>query len=282
MAPLELTPVTVKGIKGEPLPAAPAEQSVYKRLRELIARGECPPGTVLRERRIAARLGVSRTPVREALARLEVEGFVQRGRGGGVVVARLSKNDARELFLLRRALTELLATEAALARSPRVKALLERHIEASKEAVEAHDVERAMALFREFDDLLGDIARIPRAKAFLRTMRDQLAMIGGVTLKHPGRLMRVHEEHRRIAEAVIRGDVLAARDAAAEHIRYAQEAFFQAASAPPRTSGDGPPRPTMGVETPEKPGTRHISDTDTSLKKSLNEARQTTYKGVTP
>lgn len=255
MAPSELTRMTARTVKGDRPLAARAEQSVYNRLRELIARGEFSPGTVLRERRIAAKLGVSRTPVREALARLEVEGFVQRSRRGGVVVTRLSKNDARELFLLRRALTELLATEAAAIRNPQAKAALERHLEVSKAAVEANDVERAMAAFREFDDLLGDIARIPRAKSFLRTMRDQLTMIGGVTLKHPGRLMRAFEEHRRIAEAVLRGDVLAARDAAAEHIRYAQEAFFQAVNLLPLESAGGQVRPTMGVDAPDKSGT---------------------------
>ena len=99
----------------------PRPQQVYERLRELIVDGRLPPGTRIVETDVAARLGVSRTPVRGALQRLQHEGYVVDSptlRQTRPTVAPLTSDDAREVFLLVGALEGLAAHRAALGSAP--------------------------------------------------------------------------------------------------------------------------------------------------------------------
>ncbi len=92
-------------------PRGTAEQ-VAERIREAIVLGNIPPGTRLLEAQLATRLGVSRIPVREALARLEAEGLVERAPYQGARVMRLTIDQVRESFMLR-SLLEGFATKLA-------------------------------------------------------------------------------------------------------------------------------------------------------------------------
>lgn len=99
------------------LPRTLAREEVYRRLRDWIVGGVLPPGEVLHDQEIAIRLGVSRTPVREALRRLEDEGFVETSLNRWTRVAPLDLTRAAELYPLIEAL-EVLALEEA---GPRLK-----------------------------------------------------------------------------------------------------------------------------------------------------------------
>jgi DNA-binding GntR family transcriptional regulator len=126
----------------EPVDRATA---VYLQLRELIVRGQLGPGARIIETEVAGRLGVSRTPVRSAIQRLEQEGFVSANRGekqGRPVVAPLTREDAAELFQLVGALEGMAAARAARLPSERRRDIL--------------------AGLREQNELLGELAEHPR------------------------------------------------------------------------------------------------------------------------
>src|SRR5580693_8311181 len=90
------------------------KDSVYHRLREQIVSAELPPGYVLREAELAARFGVSKTPLREAFVRLEKDGFVAIPPYRSAVVGGYSRQDLREIYEVRELLEGLCAREAAL------------------------------------------------------------------------------------------------------------------------------------------------------------------------
>jgi DNA-binding GntR family transcriptional regulator len=103
-------------------------EQVYTRLRDLIVQGLLSPGSRIIETEIAGRLGVSRTPVREALQRLQQEGFVMGNPGAQqsrLTVAPLTRNDVHELLNVVGALEGLGAYEAAMLDEPRRRALAE-------------------------------------------------------------------------------------------------------------------------------------------------------------
>ncbi|WP_245243330.1 GntR family transcriptional regulator [Pararhodobacter sp. SW119] len=100
-------------------------QSAYARLRQMILAGALPAGTRLQEQALAERLGVSRTPVREAIGRLHAEGLVARPSGGAPVVHRITVSEVMEILHVRRLLECDAARQAALAPHLPVEGLLE-------------------------------------------------------------------------------------------------------------------------------------------------------------
>src|SRR5690606_17177197 len=106
-----------------------ASDRAYRTLREEILAGDLAPGTVLAEVEQATRIGVSRTPLREALARLTADGLVAPQTGRGLVVTDVSIDTIHELFELRRALDETAARLAAQRRDPDVFAELQLEFE---------------------------------------------------------------------------------------------------------------------------------------------------------
>src|ERR1044072_1936365 len=108
--------------------------------------GEHPQGERLFEDRLAARLGVSRNPVRESIRVLAAEGFVQVIPRIGATVARLSPAEAEELFDVRMAIEGLAARLAARKRTPETAARLRLVLDSAKEAVEEGRLERVADL----------------------------------------------------------------------------------------------------------------------------------------
>jgi len=88
-------------------------QIVYERLRSEILEGKLPPGTRIKQEELTQRLGVSRTPVRESIHRLEMEGLVEFQRRNSVLVSRISRNRIEEAFELRALLEDYAAEKAA-------------------------------------------------------------------------------------------------------------------------------------------------------------------------
>ena len=119
-------------------------QSAYSQLRELILSGELPAGTRLQELALASRLGVSRTPVREAIGRLHAEGLVVRPSGGAPVVHRITVTDVMEILHVRRLLECDAARQAAT--TPRlpveeflsIRRKIERFLEGERPSSEEH------------------------------------------------------------------------------------------------------------------------------------------------
>ncbi len=126
------------------------EQRVAQSLRALIVAGQLPEGTQLVQRELAARLGVSQTPVRASLGRLQREGFVAVGSTGRAFVSRLTREDFEEIYAARLGLEGLAARLGAEAVGPDELASMRESLGRLERAAAGQDVDAYLALRWEF------------------------------------------------------------------------------------------------------------------------------------
>jgi DNA-binding GntR family transcriptional regulator len=197
---------------------AQLERRVYERLRDDILSGALTPAEQLVEARLAADLGVSKTPVREALIRLQRDGLVQIEPYRGARVLTPSEHDVREILELRTLLECHIARDLARRRPADVLDALAATIAEGKEALAAADAARARRTLTQFSDVMADACGNSRLAKALGDLRSVLLLIGSTSLRAPGREARSVEEHERILGAIRAGDPEAAAQATADHI----------------------------------------------------------------
>jgi DNA-binding GntR family transcriptional regulator len=192
-------------------------------LREAILGGRIESGERLRQTDLAKRLGISRTPIREALGRLEHEGLIELLPQGGVRVALLKPEEAVELYDLREVLDGLAARLAVERADQASLARLERALRKMAECVERGDPGpwfRAHVAFHE------EIVRAASNRHLLRlgsTVQLSIRHFHPLLLKTDDRLAAAYREHRAIHEAIAARDGAAAERLARAHIRAAKE-----------------------------------------------------------
>jgi DNA-binding GntR family transcriptional regulator len=201
-------------------------ESVYRTLRAAIREGAVSEAEPLREGRLAARLAVSRTPVREALQRLTREGLIGQAHGKGVAVPALDARDLEELYEIRLALEPAAARLAARGASESELGAM-RALLAQAEASADSDPRRLAALSARFGDLVAEASRNRRLAALIRQHRDGILRAEGTTLGHPGRADKALAEHRALLAALEARDGEAAADAAREHLEEARRLRLQ-------------------------------------------------------
>ena len=150
------------------------KDSVYLKLRQEIVSARLPPGYLLREAELAARFGVSKTPLREAFVRLEKDGFVEIAPYRSAVVGGYSRQDLREIYEVRELLEGLCAREAALNIATEDLAALSRIVRDSTAVFEAGDSDQLAALLDEFDVVLYAQSKNSRITAMLNNIRDHV------------------------------------------------------------------------------------------------------------
>lgn len=207
-----------------------ASDLAYARIRSGITGGEWAPGTPLREEELAALCGVSRTPVREALRRLEAEYLIRRTEGARSFVADWSHDDIAEMFALRAILEGHAAARAAARITPDAidrLAALNDDIEA---AIPSGDTDRFLAANRDFHAIVLDAAQSPRLAAMLGALVEQPVVRR--TARHYGsaEFRRSHAEHAALVEAFHARDAQWAESTMTGHIRRAFHAFAAAAA----------------------------------------------------
>jgi DNA-binding GntR family transcriptional regulator len=205
-------------VLGEPVEHRQLKDSVYLKLRQEIVTATLPPGYVLREAELAARFGVSKTPLREAFVRLEKDGFVQIAPYRSAVVTGYSQQDLREIYEVRELLEGLCAREAAVSIATEDLAALNRIVRDSTAAFEAADTNRLTALLDEFDVVLYAQSRNSRIIAMLENIRDHVTRIGRLTVAIPGRMGTSVREHQAIYEAIVQRDGPRAETLMRQHI----------------------------------------------------------------
>jgi DNA-binding GntR family transcriptional regulator len=191
-------------------------------LRGAILAGELEPGGRIRQLALAERLGISRTPLREALARLEVEGLVRLLPAGGVEVARFDPQAAIELYDVREVLDGLAARRAAERGDAAALAGLRRHQEAMRgclERTDAHDWFTHHVAFHEGIFLASGNARLV---TLISIVRQAAQRFHGLLLTTPNRLAIAFGEHEAILRAVEERDPERAERLARLHISNAK------------------------------------------------------------
>lgn len=196
--------------------------AVTDALREGILSGVLEPATWLREDELAVVLGVSRTPVREALRRLSDEGLTQRVANRGTVVPEVTLDEILAVYAVRESLEGLAARSAAIRRPP---GFVERMHGIYQQMVAATDEDPAVmaALGLEFHAQIRQAAGNPYLDRFLTQVDNAIRRFGKTTISQPGRMTEALEEHFGILEAIAAGDPDSAERRATKHMRRDRE-----------------------------------------------------------
>lgn len=205
----------------------PIREIIYDHLRQAILDGRITPGERLVERDIAAQFNASRTPVREAVRKLESEGYVEYLARKGVVVRGFNIEQIEEIYSIRKEL-ECLAVRNAITRisSEQIVELKKIVDELEREWEERSPRSTSQGL-HDFDNVVFNAAAMPLLTSFLHTLRDSLQRFSRINLtSHPRRKDAV-KEHKEILEAIIDKDAERAEKLVRKHIENAREELIK-------------------------------------------------------
>ncbi len=204
----------------------PLRDVVSETIREAIINGVLNPGERLMEIQLAEEMGVSRTPVREAIRKLELEGFVVMVPRRGTYVADLSIKDINEVFELRTALDVLAAGLAAERITDDELEELERLLVHIGEYIDDENREKIIEADSHFHDLLYKASRNDRLVGIINNLREQITRFRSTSINYPGRLKTTWAEHRMLLEAIAQRDGKLARKIAREHMENAEHTLL--------------------------------------------------------
>lgn len=198
---------------------------VFSQLRKQILTGVYKPGDSLIELRLSEELGVSRTPIREALRQLELEGLVQAIPNKGAVVKGVTNQDVEDIFTIRTRIEGLAARWAA-------EKITDEEIKELKEALEfeefytaKNDVEHLMTFDSKFHDIIFRASKSSPLMHMLSTFHHYIQSARNKSFDTPGRPPKALEEHRAIFEAISNRDADTAEELTIRHITNASENF---------------------------------------------------------
>ncbi len=202
----------------------PARELVLRKLREAILSGRFQPGQRLRERDLVTRTGVSRTPIREALRKLELEGLVTTIPYKGPVVTVPTLDSARDLYETRAALeSQAVALFTARADGAALRRLRAR-IKDAEQAMGRRHPAGVLAANNTFHDELAAGCGNALLQSLIANLRDRIVLLRVESLSYPGRRSRSIVEHKAIVRMIARGDVEQARRLAEQHVMRAWRA----------------------------------------------------------
>jgi DNA-binding GntR family transcriptional regulator len=203
--------------KLDPLATRKLSHHVRDLLRDALVSGRFSVGERLNERELAAELGVSTTPVKEALQRLQVDGLVRIEPRRGIFCS-YDARQAREMFLARAALESVIAGEAARNADASQRAALEQCCEDIDRATAAGNARKLIALNGTLHGLIQDASGCD----YLVTLQQGLHLYEShartTLLRDAGERERVRKEHRAIVAAIAAGDTTAAERRMREHV----------------------------------------------------------------
>lgn len=210
-----------------PLAAATTASALAQRLREAIDAGRWPPGELLRQEQIAAEYGVSRIPVREALAQLQTEGLLEVTHYRGARVSRPRAGEVDELFDLRLLVEGDLLTRALKQHDQRSLRELKRLQDALEDVGDrlgwiAGDI--------AFHEALYAPAERPRSLALFRQLRAPIDRFSAQVLGPGARKQGWADEHRQLIAAAAAGDLPAARAILEQHLQATRAVVLAACS----------------------------------------------------
>lgn len=196
----------------------PLRDVVFNTLRQAILKGELEPGERLMEIQLADRLGVSRTPIREAIRKLELEGLVLMIPRKGAEVAKISEKSLRDVLEIRRSLDEL-AIELAIQRMTEEDLLkLEEAQEAFRKAVSSSDAMTIAECDEHYHDVIYNATGNSRLVQILNNLREQMYRYRLEYIKDSDKRQILVVEHEQILKAIQGHRVNEAKIAIREHI----------------------------------------------------------------
>jgi len=191
----------------------------YEEIKKLILSGKLSDDMSISENVLANILGMSRTPVRDAIRHLEIDGFVRVIPNQGVVIRQVSISEVKEIYDMRIALEEFVTKELAGALSEKDFSNLEKILKKQEEACKKGDAIAFHEEDRNFHDYLMKVYGNSMITDFIARLRDRIAGINIDMLKVPGNMVTFYGEHKMILEALRKGDGEAAAKKMDEHLK---------------------------------------------------------------
>ena len=199
------------------------KDDAYERLKQLIQTQVFKPGTFLSERELAARMGMSKTPVRSALERLQTEGFVQISPQQGAVVREPSLHEIVDMIDLRIALEPYVLRRLVGRLSPQQLQRLRENLKQQEWVVEAHDVRRCTQLDADFHLMFCEFLGNQEIVRLMRSLRDRLfRTVLRIFTQDVARIRNSYREHLAIVDALEAGDGDQAAGLLVTHLEYSK------------------------------------------------------------
>ncbi len=174
------------------------KERAYDKLKKLIITGSLEQGVLYNERRLAEALGVSRTPVREALLELSQEGMVAFVPGRGVEVCKITAKQVREVFEIRRIIEGHIIKEITKKLTSEDIKRLDRNITRQEKLAERDERHEFIEYDKRFHLYLASKTGNRQIEAILLNLRDQIHLMGVRAVEDNSRMKQVTEEHQRI------------------------------------------------------------------------------------
>lgn len=192
---------------------------VFKKLHELITSGYFRPGENLKEREVAEMLGVSRTPVREAFNKLELDGIVINKGRKGMMIPKFSYNEVKNLYTVREYIEGLAAKTVAENRNEKIINDLYSNIQQAKKAGNENNRQEQIAINGDFHKLIAEHTNNSYITNIFRSLQSSINLMRSTSLSVEGRLSSNVEEHLLIVKAIEIGDAELAEKQARTHIK---------------------------------------------------------------
>ena len=209
----------------------PLRDVVFNTLRQAILKGELKPGERLMEIALAERLGVSRTPIREAMRKLEQEGLVVMIPRKGAYVDGISLKDIHEVYEIRAALEALALELAAKYITDEELDELALQVKEEEALTDVGRLNEIIFIDSSFHDLIYQYARNSKLTQFVEILQEQFKRFRALPLGGSARSNTALEEHQQILEALKNHDSILAAQLAKKHIAGAEEALINALDA---------------------------------------------------
>ena len=191
----------------------------YETLRAAIIELKFSPGDSLREAALSDQLGISKTPLREALVRLQADGLVELRPYRGAVVTGYEPRDLEEIYELRELLEGACARRAATDLEAADLDELAGVVSDSEKALAGDDLDELTLLFDRFDEIIFRQTVNQRIRLQLDNLRSHIVRIGHLSVGIEGRVQKSVEEHSAIFESISSRDPERAEQAMRAHVR---------------------------------------------------------------
>ena len=217
----------LKGFDTGPLQVLQERKSlgehVFENLKQAIIRGNITPGEWLVESHIAQLLGISRTPVREAIHKLEREGLIERQPRGGFTVLGLSREDIEETFGIRSVLEGYAAKLATVKHHSKELTALEEKIEEFQVCLKKNQLDELPSINTEFHDLLYALSKSPKLIHMINALRDQIFRFRQMILRDDILASISNEDHIQMLKFMRKRDADEVERLVRDHILRGQE-----------------------------------------------------------
>ena len=196
---------------------------VYHQIRAEIIKGALVPGESVTEMGLASSCGVSRTPVREALRQLELEGLVELIPNKGAVILGISPEDICDIYQIRAMLEGSVAERAALRASEEDIKRLSEILDLTDFYIARQNMQQLQAMDGQFHQLIYEMSGSRMFKRVLKDMHYYIGLTRDASLKSEGRAMQSLKEHRAVLEAIQQHDGEKAKKLMNHHVNKALE-----------------------------------------------------------